>query len=233
MTSEILGRAAPAPAPDASADGSTGLRPGATDASAAIEPVTGTETGGLPGAVDEPRRRASVTFDGVPFPIRPHHCFACGTLNVDGLGLALHVEGDACWTEVVLPDRFAGWQGIAHGGIVCTILDEVMAWSLVAGDHWALTARMNVEFKRPVPIGRSIRAEGRLTSIRRRLLETSARLVDAGSGELLATAEALYVAAPHDRKAELKRRYGFEIDQVPGRAVSSGTTGSDTTGSGA
>ena len=154
-------------------------------------------------------RRASITIGGRPFPVRPHHCFACGELNVEGLGLALHVEGDSCWTELELPDRFEGWRGIAHGGIVCTILDEVMAWSLVDRDAWGLTARMSVAFKRPVPIETPIRAEGRLVDHRRRLLRTEARLVELASGTLLATAEGTYIAAPDDRKADLKRRYGF------------------------
>ncbi len=37
----------------------------------------------------------------------------------------------AAWTELTSTDRFQGWDGIAHGGILCTILDEVMAWALV------------------------------------------------------------------------------------------------------
>jgi uncharacterized protein (TIGR00369 family) len=176
-------------------------RPGAARAAAA-------QAGSAQGAAT----RATVTLDGVPFPITPHHCFACGALNVQGLGLALHAEGDTCWTEISLPDRFEGWQGIAHGGIICTILDEVMAWSLAARDAWGLTARMTVDFKRPVPIGVPIRAEGRLVNARRRLMETTAHLVDASSGELLATAEGTYVMASADGKAELKRRYGLDGD---------------------
>jgi acyl-coenzyme A thioesterase PaaI-like protein len=117
-----------------------------------------------------------------------------GSLNVEGLGLALHVDGDTCWTELALPDRFEGWEGIAHGGIVCTILDEVMAWSLAARDTWSLTARMTVDFKRPVRIGVPIRRRSSQNA-RRRLMDTAARLVDPSSGELLATAEAVYVVA--------------------------------------
>jgi acyl-coenzyme A thioesterase PaaI-like protein len=203
LTSELAGRAVPTTTAAARA-GELGAEPPGVDS---------------PGGVDggSPMGTARVTIDGQPFPIRPHHCFACGALNVEGVGLALHVEGDGCWTELELPDRFEGWQGIAHGGIVCTILDEVMAWSLVARDSWGLTARMTVDFKRPVPIGTPIRAEGQLVRIRRRLMETTARLVDGTTGELLATAEAIYVAAPPDRKAELKRRYGFlpEPDDAP------------------
>jgi acyl-coenzyme A thioesterase PaaI-like protein len=152
---------------------------------------------------------ARVTLDGAPFPIVPHHCFACGELNVEGIGLRLHAETDACWAELSLPDRFEGWQGIAHGGIVCTILDEVMAWSLASRRLWGLTASMTVRFRRPVPIGRPIRAEGRLVERRRRVLSTTARLVDGATGELLAEAEAVYVTARDADRANLERRYGL------------------------
>jgi acyl-coenzyme A thioesterase PaaI-like protein len=145
------------------------------------------------------------------FEVEPHHCFACGSLSEHGMRLDLHVDGDRCWTELELADRFQGWDGIAHGGIVCTILDEVMAWSLAATDNWGLTARMTVDFKRPVRLGIPIRAEGWMTRQRRRLVDTAARLVDVASGELLATAEAVYVAADEQRKRELKDRYRFRL----------------------
>ena len=108
--------------------------------------------------------------------------------------------------------RFEGWEGIAHGGIVTTILDEVMAWALVDNDSWGVTARMQVEFKRPVPIGRPIRGEGRVVDVRRRIVRAEGVLVDAGDGTVLATAEATFVAAPEDRKQALKERYGFRLE---------------------
>ena len=149
---------------------------------------------------------------GVPrFEVAPHHCFACGTLNEQGMGLVLHVEPGRCWTELTLEQRFQGWDGIAHGGIICTILDEVMAWSLAATDNWGLTARMSVDFKRPVRLGVPIRGEGWVTRVRRRLVETAARLVDPVSGEVLAAATATYVAADAARKAELQARYRFRL----------------------
>ena len=90
-----------------------------------------------------------------------------------------------------------------------------MAWSLATTDNWGLTARMTVDFKRPVRLGVPIRAEGWMTRQRRRLVDTSARLVDIASGELLATAEAVYVAADEDRKRELKERYRFRLVAAP------------------
>ena len=145
---------------------------------------------------------------GSGFEIAEHHCFACGTLNEHGLHLDLHLEPGRSWVELALDDRFQGWDEIAHGGIVTTILDEVMAWALVAEDHWGLTARLSVEFKAPVRIGQAIRAEGWITRSRKRIVDTEARVVDATDGTLLATATGVYVAADAARKQELAARYG-------------------------
>jgi uncharacterized protein (TIGR00369 family) len=155
--------------------------------------------------------KGDIRIAGKRVLIAPHNCFACGTLNTHGLQMALHAAGDECWTELVLDARFEGWQGIAHGGIVSTILDEVMAWALVEHDLWGVTARMHVEFKKPVPIGSPIRGEGHVVSARRRVVEAEGVLRDA-AGTVLAIATATYVAAPEDRKAELKARYGLAFE---------------------
>ena len=159
----------------------------------------------------EPARLVTDAGSGMTIEVAPHRCFACGALNEHGIHLDLHVDGDRCWTELALADRFQGWDGIAHGGIICTILDEVMAWSLAATDNWGLTARMSVDFKRPVRLGVPIRGEGWITRVRRRLVETAARIVDPVNGDVLATATATYVAADAERKAELQARYRFRL----------------------
>jgi uncharacterized protein (TIGR00369 family) len=154
---------------------------------------------------------SDVRIGGKRLEIAPHNCFACGTLNTHGLHLELHASEDVCWVELVLPERFEGWEGIAHGGIVCTLLDEVMAWALVDHDLWGVTARMSVEFRRPVPIGRPVRAEGRVVSVRRRLVEAEGVVLDGTDGSVLARGTATFVGAPEARKEELKARYGFRL----------------------
>ena len=153
-----------------------------------------------------------VRIGGSRIVLEPHNCFACGSLNTHGIQLELHAGDGRCWTELELDRRFEGWEGIAHGGIVTTILDEVMAWALVENDSWGLTARMQVEFKRPVPIGRRIRGEGRVVDVRRRIVRAEGVLLDAADGTLLATAEGTFVAAPDERKQALKERYGFRLE---------------------
>jgi uncharacterized protein (TIGR00369 family) len=162
-----------------------------------------------------------VRVGGRRIELAPHNCFACGTLNVHGLQLELHAGDDRCWVELTLANRFEGWEGIAHGGIVCTILDEVMAWALVDHDIWGVTARMSVDFRKPVPIGRPVRAEGRVTSARRRIVEAEGVILDPEDGSILARSQATFVGATEARKAELKARYGFGVEDeaatTPGR----------------
>lgn len=149
------------------------------------------------------------------FEVAPHKCFACGTLNTAGMGLVLHVEADRAWTELELEPRFQGWDGIAHGGILCTILDEVMAWSLAGADNWGMTARMQVDFRKPVPLEMPLRAEGWITRSRRRIIDTQGRIIDRTTDQELATATGVYVAADASRKAELRARYGFRGPDTP------------------
>jgi uncharacterized protein (TIGR00369 family) len=147
---------------------------------------------------------------GPTFEFEPHNCFACGELNEHGLQLQLHLEERRAWTEFVLEDRFEGWRGVTHGGIIATVLDEVMAWALVAEDNWGVTARMTIDFKRPVLVGTRVRADGWIVRSRRRLVDTAGQIVD-GDGTILATTEAVYVAASEERKRELMARYGVRI----------------------
>ena len=145
------------------------------------------------------------------FEFEPHNCFACGSLNAHGLQLDLHLEPGRSWTEFQLDRRFEGWEGIAHGGILCTILDEVMAWALVAEDNWGVTARMQVAFKKPVPVGTAIRAEGWISRSRRRIVDAAGSIVDTATGVELANAEGTYVAADESQKQRLRERYGFRF----------------------
>jgi acyl-coenzyme A thioesterase PaaI-like protein len=149
--------------------------------------------------------KASAPLPGLRF--EPHHCFACGELNEAGLHLELHADASGCWTELTLEPRFQGWESVAHGGIVCTLLDEVMAWSVIGRGTWGVTARLAASFRKPIPVGRRIRAEGWLTNDRRRTFHTAGRVLDAVSGEVLATGEGVFMAVPPDQLAELKARY--------------------------
>jgi acyl-coenzyme A thioesterase PaaI-like protein len=141
------------------------------------------------------------------FDFEPHRCFACGELNEHGLQLQLHATREGCWTELELDPRFQGWESVAHGGIVTTLLDEVMAWSVIGGDTWGVTARLNISFRKPVPVGVPIRAEGWVTEDRRRTFRTAGRVIEVATGTVLAEGEGTFVAAPPEQLALMQSRY--------------------------
>lgn len=163
------------------------------------------------------------------FEFEPHHCFACGELNEAGLHLELHTSPEGSWTELVLEPRFQGWDGVAHGGIVCTLLDEVMAWAVIGRGTWGVTARMTVTFRRPIRAGAAIRAEGWVVDEGRRAAKAAGHVLDAATGEVLASAESTFVAVPVDQLERLKVRYGMR--RLPAdREAATGGSGDKTTG---
>ena len=92
---------------------------------------------------------------------------------------------------------------------MCTILDEVMAWSVIGRGTWGVTARLNVAFRKPIPTGRAIRAEGKVLEMQRRASRTEGKVLDALTGEVLATAEGTFIALPAKELERLKARYGM------------------------
>jgi len=161
------------------------------------------------------------------FEFEPHHCFACGELNEHGLHLQVHTNPEGSWTELTLEPRFEGWESVAHGGIICTLLDEVMAWAVIGRGTWGVTARMNVTFRRPIHAGRAIRAEGWVVEEGGRAARAAGHVIDPVTREVLASGESTFVAVPPHELERLKTRYGMH-------RVAAGDAGfgSDTTDAG-
>jgi acyl-coenzyme A thioesterase PaaI-like protein len=86
-----------------------------------------------------------------------HRCFVCGKHNPDGLHLEFEPEGvSGVRTTYVIPERFQGFAGIAHGGILATILDECMVNTVWLRGSSAVTARLEVRLRRPVSVGERV-----------------------------------------------------------------------------
>ena len=68
------------------------------------------------------------------------HCFVCGEKNDSGLKARFYYDGKQAASEVYAREQFEGYRGIYHGGIVSTLLDEVMIEAILALDRYAVTA---------------------------------------------------------------------------------------------
>ena len=103
------------------------------------------------------------------------NCFACGMDNPFGLKLKFVQDGDSARAEFTISEHYEGWNGHVHGGILCTILDEAMAYTFFPKTK-GVTAKVEVRFRRPAPTGVPMVATARLTERTRKLLTTEATI---------------------------------------------------------
>ena len=143
--------------------------------------------------------------DKEPIPIlEGHDCFACGTENPIGLKLSFYRQGDSICSNEVLTRNHVGWQNMAHGGIISTLLDEVMSWSVIYFKKaFSVTRRMYVKYLKPVPIETELTAKGTITPGGKvRSCKAAAVLLDKG-GNVLAKAEGDFAVLSADKLSKL------------------------------
>jgi uncharacterized protein (TIGR00369 family)/excisionase family DNA binding protein len=136
-----------------------------------------------------------------------HACFGCGRLNPFGLQLHFVADEAGVWADFVPGRLREGWTGTVHGGILATLLDEVLAWALFHHRIVAVTARLAITYRRPAPVGEPLRAHGRIVRDRGRLVEAAGEIRDR-AGTLLAEATATFVRVGAAERARLERVYG-------------------------
>jgi len=98
---------------------------------------------------------------------RADHCFACGPANPRGLHLAFQrIDDHTVGAQTTLDPEFAGWPGVAHGGVVSLLVDEATSWCVAAcaGVLDFATRELTLRFFRPTPVGRPITVTGRILS---------------------------------------------------------------------
>ena len=124
------------------------------------------------------------------------NCFGCGANNPVGLHLTYRHEGDAVVTEFTPGGTHEGWPGIVHGGILATLLYEVMENLAYQNGTVAMMRDMEVSFRRPARIGKRIVAVARLELSADREMTVSATLVQ---NNLIAEGSAKLVALRDDQ----------------------------------
>lgn len=104
-------------------------------------------------------------------------CFGCGHENPAGLHLRFRVENGTVVATFQARPEHQGFGGLVQGGVLSAVLDELMAHALWAEGVFAVTGRLEVYFRKPVPIHTPVRAEGEVIGRRPRVYETRGRLL--------------------------------------------------------
>jgi uncharacterized protein (TIGR00369 family) len=154
-----------------------------------------------------------------PGSVLPQHyaqCFGCGAEHPTGLHLSVTVaDGVAVDAVFRVAEAHQGAPGLAHGGVLATAADEALGFLNWLLRRPAVTARLEVDYLRPVPIGSDLhlRAECTAVSGRKTFVRCEGRLDGPdGPSALRATGLFLEVPVEHFRAhgEQYRQRFGKE-----------------------
>ena len=122
-----------------------------------------------------------------------NRCFVCGKSNPIGLKLKFRLEDDVCRSEYTPAPEHCGYDGVTHGGIIFSALDDVMAnWIFLKGIR-AYTAKCDIRYKMELATGTPVNLEGRCTRERGRLVLMTGTMSRQDTGDVVAECEASFM----------------------------------------
>ena len=96
-----------------------------------------------------------------------HNCFGCSPINPSGLQMKFYTNNASVFSEVTVPEHLCGWNNLIHGGVLSTILDEIMSWAAIyLLKRITLTKSMAIDFLKPVYIDHTLKAEGKVLELK-------------------------------------------------------------------
>ena len=131
-------------------------------------------------------------------------CFVCGRENPNGLHMHFATDSDGCvYSDYVPRPEDQSYPGVMHGGLLTAMLDEIIGRTAIASDLWCMTAKLQVRFRKPVPLGEPLKLKGQITKHTGRLLEGRGeiRLAD---GSLAVEAHGTYLRIPNEQMEQYK-----------------------------
>ena len=132
------------------------------------------------------------------------HCFICGLENPVGLHLHIYeTEPGVVESKYIAPEHFQGYPGVLHGGIVAAIIDEISGRAHMVSDQlnprFMFTGKLEVKYRRNVPIGKMLKIVGRAVNTKRKRAEAWAGIYDSETEELLAEGTASHINVPKEK----------------------------------
>jgi acyl-coenzyme A thioesterase PaaI-like protein len=137
-------------------------------------------------------------------------CFACGARNDIGLRLVFEQMGDEVTTEFTADERYQGFPGVVHGGILATLLDETLNRLAMAEGRMMMTGRLDIRYRQAAPVGQPLRVSARVRSSRARMLQAEGeiRLANGdGADVVIATAAGIFLPVPDEYQRDASTRF--------------------------
>jgi len=130
-------------------------------------------------------------------------CFVCGKENSGGLQAVFKQDPEtrSASCELSLAETFQGWQGIVHGGMLATLLDETAVYACRNEVEQVVTAELQVKYKHPARVGVRLGIFAKVRERKRNLFTVDAEVRQ--ENQLIAQAEV--------------RLFALEVKPLPGR----------------
>jgi acyl-coenzyme A thioesterase PaaI-like protein len=121
------------------------------------------------------------------------HCFVCGSANPIGLKLRFAVDGNVCAGEFTSALEHVGFDGVTHGGIIFSVLDDAMAnWFYLQGAR-GYTAKSEIRYREAMPVGDTAAIECEPIKRKGRFVQLKARATNRNTGNVIAECDGSFM----------------------------------------
>jgi acyl-coenzyme A thioesterase PaaI-like protein len=116
------------------------------------------------------------------------YCFVCGSKNPKGLGLRVFFENGVAKAYYIFTPEYQGWKNIIHGGLIATLLDEIMAYA--AGlERPTVTVHLHVSFRQFLHPKEKVIISGWVKNKTKRKVEVEAEMRQLADNKVIALAK--------------------------------------------
>ena len=138
-----------------------------------------------------------------------YDCFGCSPNNERGLKLKIWYSDEGCFAHYKIPVNLCGFPGVAHGGIIASLLDEIAAWTIITQlFRVGVTLELTIRYLKLVPTNEEIIIKGRILEENGRNVSVKISLYSANGSTLLAEANSKWLLPKYSTIART-----LEIDE--------------------
>ncbi|TFB08780.1 PaaI family thioesterase [Candidatus Atribacteria bacterium MT.SAG.1] len=132
------------------------------------------------------------------------NCFVCGKDNLIGLNITFFRDQDKIRAEFVPESKHEGFKGIVHGGILFSILDEIMGRTAITTKGvMTMTVEVNIKYRKKVIVGEKIIFNAQMTKDLGRVIEAKAE-ARSEDGTLLTEAKGKFIVVSKEMQKEVE-----------------------------
>jgi len=137
------------------------------------------------------------------------NCFICGKDNPIGLKIEFEMKNGKAAGEYTPSRNFEGYKDVLHGGIISSLLDEVMAYAVFSQGLFGVTTHMEVKFRKAAKIGEKLLLEGNIVEDRGKLILVEGQILNQEGG-IVATGKGKFFKAEGELREQLLQGLGTE-----------------------